>query len=145
MTMNQDAPAQTLEPSSEHTPTRISGKSARRAATWFNWGNIIAMAIPLPLMIFWAGLSMLVYALNKHHPNPKVGEYTQSAARRFYAIAGGAVAIAIFAPPSFTFYFVLWAIAATILVPWSLYDLYRIKQDTWEDSFTEPPEIFEDC
>lgn len=69
--MNHDASAQTIESNDDHTPTRISGQSARRAATWFNWGNIVAMIVPLPLAIFWTGLSMLVYALNKHHPNPK--------------------------------------------------------------------------
>ena len=142
--MNQEAPAQPLESESEHTPTRISGRSARRAATWFNWGNIVAMAVPLPLAIFWTGLSMLVYALNKHHPNPKVGHYTQWAAYRFYGVAGTIVAIGTFAPPSLTFYLILWAIAALIIVPWSLYDLYRIKQDTWEDTYTDPPESFED-
>ena len=140
--MNQtEQPSQSEE---EHVPTRISGDSARRAASWFNWGNIIAMIVPLPLAIFWTGLSMLVYALNRHHPNPKVGHYTQWAAYRFYAVAGTIVAIGTFAPPSLTFYLILWAIAALIIIPWSLYDLYRIKQDTWEDSFTEPPETFED-
>ncbi|RRQ24511.1 hypothetical protein D5687_01880 [Guyparkeria sp. SCN-R1] len=142
--MNHDASAETFDTNDEHTPTRISGKSARRAATWFNWGNIVAMIVPLPLAIFWTGLSMLVYALNKHHPNPKVGYYTQWAAYRFYGVAGTAMVVAVFAPPSLTFYLVLWVIAAVILIPWSLYDLYRIKQDTWEDSFTEPPESFED-
>ncbi|MFP4639674.1 MAG: hypothetical protein ACLFMY_04460 [Guyparkeria sp.] len=142
--MSQDAQPFRDEAAEEHTPTRISGRSARRAASWFNWGNIIAMIVPLPLAIFWTGLSMLVYALNRHHPNPKVGHYTQIAAYRFYAIAGTAVVIGTFAPPSVTFYLVLWAIAAVIIIPWSLYDLYRIKQDNWEDSFTEPPESFED-
>jgi len=136
---------ETANPSEEeHVPTRISGASARRAATLFNWGNIVALLVPLPLAIFWTGLSMLVYAMNKHHPNPKVGHYTQWAAYRFYAVAGTIVAIGTFAPPSLNFYLVLWAIAALIIIPWSLYDLYRIKQDTWEDSFTEPPETFED-
>ncbi len=142
--MSQDAQATRDEAVEEHTPTRISGNSARRAASWFNWGNIVAMIVPLPLAIFWTGLSMLVYALNRHHPNPKVGHYTQQAAYRFYAIAGTAVVIGTFAPPSVMFYLVLWAIAALIIIPWSLYDLYRIKQDTWEDSFTEAPETFED-
>lgn len=133
----------TTEEQEEHQPTRISGKSAQRAATWFNYGNIVAVLIPLPLFIFWTGMSMLIYALNRHHPNPKVGYYTQQAAYRFYAIAGAAVAAAIFAT-GLTYYLVVWIIAAIVLIPWSIYDLYRIKHDTWEDSFTEPPEQFED-
>ncbi len=47
-----------------------SADSSRRAAKWFNYGTIVAAIIPVPLFIFWTGLSMLIYALNKHHPNP---------------------------------------------------------------------------
>ena len=36
--------------------------------------------------MLWLGLSMLVYAMNRHHPNPKVGHYTQQAAYRFYGV-----------------------------------------------------------
>ena len=61
-------------------PKIVTAASARRAAKWFNYGTLVAIAIPLPLAIFWTGMSMLIYALNKHHPNPKVGYYTQSAA-----------------------------------------------------------------
>ena len=37
---------------------------------------------------------MLVYAMNRHHPNPKVGHYTQQAATRFYAVTGSMTMIA---------------------------------------------------
>ena len=120
----------------------VTGASARRAAKWFNYGTLVAMALPLPLAIFWTGMSMLVYALNRHHPNPKVGYYTQWAAYRFYAVAGAAVAVAVFFPPSLVYYLVIWIIAAVILVPWTLYDLYKINHDTWDD-VTLTPETFE--
>jgi hypothetical protein len=39
---------------------------------------------------------------------------------------------------------VIWAIAAAILVPWTLYDLYRINHDSWTDSIIEPHQPFND-
>lgn len=125
-------------------PKIVTAASARRAAKWFNYGTLVAMAIPLPLAIFWTGMSMLIYALNKHHPNPKVGYYTQAAAYRFYGVAGFSVAVAIFFPPKIIYYLVIWAIAAAILVPWTLYDLHRINQDSWEDTIVEPDLPFDD-
>ncbi|MHB8919855.1 MAG: hypothetical protein ACYC3A_07240 [Halothiobacillus sp.] len=128
----------------DNTPKIATGASARRAAKWFNYGTLVAVLIPLPLAIFWTGMSMLIYALNKHHPNPKVGHYTQLAAYRFYGVAGTAVAVAIFFPPHIIYYLVIWAIAAVILVPWTIYDLYRINHDTWTDSVIEPHAPFND-
>lgn len=118
----------------EEGPKLITATQARRAAKWFNYGTLVSLVMPLPLMIFWAGLSMLIYALNKHHPNPKVGEYTQQAAYRFYGIAGSTIVFGTFFPPKISYYLVLWVICAVILVPWSLYDLRRINRDQWEDT-----------
>jgi hypothetical protein len=122
----------------------VSGASSRKAAKWFNYGTLVAVLVPLPLAIFWTGMSMLIYALNKHHPNPKVGYYTQWAAYRFYGVAGSAVAVAVFFPVNIIYYLVIWAIAAVILIPWTIYDLYRINQDTWVDCVIEPHRPFED-
>lgn len=129
----------------DDSPKIITGAQARRAAKWFNYGTLISLTLPLPLMIFWTGLSMLVYALNKHHPNEKVGHYTQWAAYRFYGIAGFTVAVGTFFPPKIVYYLVLWAIAAAILLPWTLYDLRRINQDTWEDTvIVDDPQLDDD-
>ncbi len=112
----------------------VTARSARGAATHMDIGNIIAVLLPLPFGILWFGLSMLVYALHKHHPNPKVGEYTQRAAYRFYGVTGAVVPIATFFPGrGVTHWFVAWAIAALILIPWSIWSLTRIRRDTWED------------
>ena len=59
-------------------------------------------------------------------------------------MAGFSVAVAIFFPPKIIFYLVIWAIAAAILVPWTLYDLHRINKDTWEDTIVEPDVPFDD-
>ncbi|MEW6693127.1 MAG: hypothetical protein AB1340_09880 [Pseudomonadota bacterium] len=131
----------------------LPAANQRRAASWFNYGNLIVIilaGIPLLLagsasgktmifatagaiipIILWFGGSMLLYALNKHHPNPKVGHYTQWAAYRFYAITGSLVVIGAFFPADIRYYQAFWAVAATILIPWSIIDLRRIQRDDW--------------
>ena len=124
------------ELSLEHGPAVrvLSGRKARKAASVFNIGNIIAILVPLPLGILWFGLSMVIYAMNRHHPNQRVGHYTQQAAYRFYGITGFFVAAATFIPGGgWTYYLVAWGMAAAILVPWSIHDLIRIRRERWDD------------
>ncbi len=112
----------------------LSGRKARKAAAVFNIGNIVAILVPLPLGILWFGLSMVIYAMNRHHPNHRVGHYTQQAAYRFYGVTGFFVAAATFIPGGgWTYYLIAWALAAAILVPWSIYDLIRIRRERWDD------------
>lgn len=132
----------------------LPAANQRRAASWFNYGNLIVITlagIPLLLagsasgrtmifataaaiipIILWFGGSMLLYALNKHHPNPKVGHYTQWAAYRFYAITGSLVVIGAFFPSDIRYYQAFWAVAAAILIPWSILDLRKIQRDDWQ-------------
>jgi len=121
----------------------LPGRKARAAASLFNIGNIVAILAPIPLGMLWLGLSMLVYAMNRHHPNEKVGEYTQHAAYRFYAITGFFVAAATFIPGGgWNYYLLAWGLAALVLVPWSIVDLVRIRRDEWID-VELPEEIHE--
>ncbi len=116
------------------SPAQLYGRRARRAAALFNYGNILAILVPIPLGMLWLGLSMLVYAMNRHHPNEKVGHYTQQAAYRFYGVTGFFVAAATFIPGGgWTYYLIAWALAAAVLIPWSVMDLLRIYRDTWSD------------
>lgn len=111
----------------------VTGKSARTAAAMFNYGNIIAIIV-LPLGMLWFGVSMLVYAMNRHHPNPKVGQYTQHAAYRFYGVTGFFVVVATFFPGSgWHYYLIAWGLAAAVLIPWSILDLMKIYRDEWND------------
>lgn len=119
------------------------GSSARNAATWMHYGNIISLTV-IPLILLWCGASMLVYALNRHHPNPKVGYYTQRAATRFYAITGFLVVVATFIPGGgWRYYLVAWVIAALIIIPWSIVDLVRIYNDEWVDVPIDNPGVHE--
>lgn len=112
----------------------LPGNKARTAAVVFNIGNIVAIMVPIPLGMLWLGLSMLVYAMNRHHPNEKVGHYTQHAAYRFYGITGFFVAAAAFIPGGgWQYYAIAWALAALVLIPWSIVDLIRIRRDDWID------------
>ena len=79
----------------------ISAASCRMVARLFSLGNIIAMlpglvVAPIILLgqpertsmifmfilmvvppILWFGISIIVYIIARHHPNPRVGHYTQ--------------------------------------------------------------------
>ena len=114
----------------------ITAKQSCSTASQFNWGNIVAILIPFPLVLFWFGASMVIYAMNRHHPNEKVGHYTQMAAYRFYFITGLLVAVGAFIPggrDSIWYYAAVWLGGVLIMLPWSFYDLYRIRQDDWQD------------
>lgn len=123
----------------------LPGRKARAAASVFNIGNVVAILVPIPLGMLWLGLSMLVYAMNRHHPNEKVGHYTQQAAYRFYGVTGFFVAAATFIPGGgWDYYLIAWALAALVLIPWSIADLVRIRRDDWED-MELPVEAHENC
>lgn len=114
--------------------TRISGRSARVSASLFHYGCIAALLLPIPLGLLWLGASIVVYAMNRHHPNPKVGHYTQRMAYVFYGVAGFFVAVAIFfSGTSWLPYVVAWAIGALIVIPWAVIELFRIRRESWED------------
>ncbi|HXH03807.1 MAG TPA: hypothetical protein VNN09_10875 [Candidatus Competibacteraceae bacterium] len=127
------------EPSSA-APRVVSAASARKAASLMNYGNIIALLVPVPLLILWFGASMLVYAMNRHHPNPRVGHYTQQAAYRFYGVTGFFTAAATFIPGGgWQYYLVAWALAALVIIPWSILDLVRIRREQWQDTVIPEP------
>lgn len=126
------------EPTS--VPKIVTAASARRTASLLDYGNIVAVLIPV-LIPLWFGASMLVYAMNRHHPNAKVGHYTQWAAYRFYGVTGLVVAAGMFIPSdNMKYYLIVWALAVLVIIPWSILDLFRIRQDDWQDTvITEPP------
>ncbi|MEE9342154.1 MAG: hypothetical protein V3V12_00810 [Gammaproteobacteria bacterium] len=119
----------------------VTGKQARQSAAMFNIGNIIAILLPIPLGMLWFGVSMVVYAMNRHHPNEKVGDYTQKAAYRFYGVSGFFVAAATFIPGGgWMYYLIAWGCAGLLLIPWSVSDLIKISKDTWRDVVINDPE-----
>jgi len=127
--MNQPLSESTSSDSNICLPAR----SCRNAAVLFNIGNMVAVLIP-PAGLLWLAASMVIYAMNRHHPEEKVGHYTQIAAYRIYAITGLLVAVAIFIPKNgLNYYLAFWAISAAIIFPLSIRDLLRIRRDNWQD------------
>lgn len=124
-------------PSPVAQPVRISARRARRLATLFNVGNLIAVLVPLPLGVLWGGGSIALYTLLRHHPNERVGYYTQWAAYRFYGLLGFVIIIATFFGKSVMDWLITWAVFAIILVPWTIYDLIRIYRENWQDTLVE--------
>ena len=116
----------------------VSAQSAKRSATWFNYGNLIAILVPVPIMVFWFGASITLYTMLRHHPNPRVGHYTQWAAYRFYGLLGLVVVVATFYGTSITAWLITWAVLAIIMVPWTIYDLILIYKEEWRDTTLEP-------
>jgi hypothetical protein len=118
---------------SKTEPKIVKARSARAAAKLFNYGNIVAVLIPFPLIIFWFGASMFVYAMNRHHPNERVGHYTQQAAYRFYGLIGALIVVGTYFPPKVGYFLTYWALTAAVLIPWSVIDIIRINREQWHD------------
>jgi len=118
-------------------PKIVTAESSKKNARIFSYGNILAILFPFPLFIFWFGASMFVYAMYRHHPNPRVGYYTQVAAYYFYGLAGSLVVILTFAPrvlfENISYALTLWAICAFILIPLSIREIIRINREDWQD------------
>jgi multisubunit Na+/H+ antiporter MnhB subunit len=126
-----------MSATSETTRT-IRARAARRSATIFNYGNLLAVLIPMPVGVLWFAASIAVYIMFRHHPNPRVGHYTQWAAYRFYGLVGLVVVIATFYGTSLQAWLITWAVLAAVLIPWTLYDLFIIyKREQWQDTQVE--------
>ena len=113
----------------------VTAAQAKRNVKLFNYGNIVSILVPFPFFIFWFGASMFVYALYRHHPNPRVGYYTQKAAYYYYGLAGALVPILTFAPGDFfyRYWWLLWGICALILIPLSVMEIIKINKEEWHD------------
>ncbi len=111
----------------------FSAKSAKFSATILHWGNIVVISIPL-LIPIWFGATILIYAMNRHNPNPRVGHYIQWGASVFYAVIGLIIPVATFFPPKMEYYLYLWAAIFTLIIPISIYFLIRIHKEDWQDT-----------
>lgn len=114
-------------------PRTVSGKSARFAAMQMDLGNMISMLLPV-LAVLWFGASMLIYALHRHHPDSRVGRYTQHAAYRFYGVMGAIIPIGTFFPGrGVTPWLIAWGVGLAVIVPWSVWSIARIRREHWPD------------
>ena len=80
------------------------------------------------------GGSILIYAIHRHHPNPRVGYYTQHAAYRFYSVMGAIIPVGTFFPGrGITPWLIAWGLGLAVIVPWSLWSIARIRREEWPD------------
>lgn len=146
------------------TPRILPARSMRLAASAFNFGNLAAfvpgsIVAPLVLLaepagvtlivsfilmvvppILWFGLSMMVYAIVRHHPEPRVGQYAQGAAYRFYGALGVVIPVGTFFGTDWRLWIITGGLCALVIVPWSVIDLVRIHREPWEDLELPQPE-----
>ncbi len=113
----------------------ITAESSRKTARIFYFGNILAVLIPFPIFILWFGASMFVYAMFRHHPNPRVGYYTQIAAYHYYGLAGLLVPVLTFAPGDFfvKYWVHLWVVCAVVIIPLAVIQIMKINKEQWHD------------
>ncbi len=113
----------------------IPAKKSCFSAKIFSYGTIAALLFPFPLFIFWFGGSMFTYAMLRHHPNPRVGYYTQRAAYYYYGLAGLLIPVLTFAPKQFflEYWWLLWGGAILLIFPLIIRDLIRINKEEWHD------------
>jgi len=111
-----------------------SAESSQKAARIFTYGNLVSITFPA-LFVLWFGASILVYAICRHHPNPRVGFYTQRAAYCYYAVAGCLVPCLAFSPEGFikNNWVSVWAICAMIILTLSVVILRQISREPWQD------------
>lgn len=123
-----------MEASSAQIQT-IPAASSRKAAKLFYFGNIAAVLLPFPLFILWFGASMFVYAMLRHHPNERVGYYTQVAAYHYYGLAGLLIPVLTFAPGDFFLkhWLATWIVCAAVILPLAIMQLVKINRETWHD------------
>jgi len=138
-----DSPENHTVLASEGTPRIITAVSARRSAAVFNYGNLLAILLPMPIGVLWFAASIAVYIMFRHHPNERVGHYTQWAAYRFYGLVGLVVVIATFYGTSLQAWLITWGVLAVIMIPWTIYDLVLIyMKEDWQDTvFNDPADL----
>ena len=120
----------------QSAPKVETAASSRRAAKLFSYGNLLAVLIPLPFFILWFGAGILVYAMLRHHPNPRVGYYTQLATYYYYGLAGLLVPVLTFAPGDFfvNWWWALWILCVAIIVPLSIRLIRQVNREKWVDT-----------
>jgi hypothetical protein len=132
----------------------ITAKSQRNASKHLHYGNMISLVIPVlalgmwfytdnilwaipavPPLVFWFGMSMVIYAIHRHHPNPKVQAYTITAGRWYYALVSPIVAGGIFIEPEYAPMIIggLFVTVTTIIVIKGMMEIRKINKDDWQD------------
>lgn len=98
--------------------------------------GFLPLVLSLPPVMIWLGASIFVYASIAHHPNPRTAHYNKWAGYRFYGVMGSLVVVG---PMIYGLLggwqglVLVMGLAVAIIVPWSLYDIYRAAREPWQD------------
>ena len=135
----------------------IPAKNALMFARLFNLGNLLSLlpgliVAPLILLadqertsmifmfiamivppILWFGLSIMIYIISRHHPNPLVGHYTQQAAYRYYGMIGIVIPVGTFFGTDWKPWSLMGGLVGLILVPWTIWELVKTQKEDWQD------------
>lgn len=111
------------------------------AASLFGIGMLVAdrklaflpMAMSLPPIMIWLAASIFVYASIAHHPNLRVRYFNKWAGYRYYAVVGTLTILSNDLAQLPTGWVGVWALLLLSLVPWALYDIWRVGREEWHD------------
>jgi len=111
------------------------------AASLFGMGLLVAdrklaflpMAMSLPPIMIWLAASIFVYASIAHHPNLRVRYFNKWAGYRYYAVVGTLTILSNDLAQLPTGWVGVWALLLLSLVPWALYDIWRVGREDWHD------------
>lgn len=111
------------------------------AASLFGIGQLVAdkklaflpMAMSLPPIMIWLAASIFVYASIAHHPSLRVRHFNKWAGYRYYAVVGTLTILSNDLAQLPTGWTGVWALLLLALVPWALYDIWRVGREDWHD------------
>jgi len=83
---------------------------------------------------------MFAYAMYRHHPNPRVGWYTQQAAYIFYTLAGLLLPLLALTPKDtlMEYWWVIWGVTVFVVVPLAIYQIMKVHSEEWTDVILKP-------
>ena len=135
----------------------ILAANARKFARFFNIGNLVSLlpgiiVAPILLLteleristvfmfiamivppILWFGLSIMIYIIARHHPNERVGYFTQQAAYRYYGMIGIVIPVGTFFGTDWQLWIMMGGVVGLVLVPWTIWELIKIQKEHWQD------------
>jgi cytochrome b subunit of formate dehydrogenase len=87
--------------------------------------------------ILWFGISIMIYIIARHHPNERVGHYTQQAAYRYYGMIGVVIPVGTFYGTEWELWIMTGGAVGLILIPWTIVCLIKIQKEKWQDTEIE--------
>ena len=75
----------------------------------------------------------MIYIIARHHPNERVGHYTQQAAYRYYGMIGIVIPVGTFFGTDWQLWIMMGGVVGIVLIPWTLWELMKVQKENWQD------------